>query len=146
MIARLIPKEAAVWDKCETLTFNFVEVSLLRQIMYLTRAVITAAAPRGTLQQQFMPNDTHGIVMLWEDLFSLRLTTTLLEGVHLFIKSYLQLYHCLNETGKGLNNEASATHVVSLLPSMQLHICLTVNCERHNIRQGCQAPVTPRDF
>ena len=109
----------AAWDACDRLAFTFVSLSLHPNVNYLSEDVYTANGLRNVIQKHFAPNDSQGVIRLYEDLFALRLSTTSSQGVDNFIKEYSEYTRSLAAVKLGLPDQTSTTLCQSPLPALQ---------------------------
>ena len=146
-------EQVAIWDTCDRVAYTFISLALAPSINYLVDEAVTASMLRVVIQRQFAPNDTQGVIRQYESLFSLRLTSTSIESVDAYIKSYKEASHFLTAAKVGL--PASVHSCQSRPPSVRCrHPCPLVTPPvtlphpldpRHHEQGQAQGPPQPFD-
>jgi hypothetical protein len=113
----IITGQQAIWDVCDMVARTMVLLSLDPSVNYLVDVTGTASEARIAVREHFAPIDSQGVIRLMEHLFSLRLTSSSLESVDLFIKDYRETHSALSQAECALSDVQSVAHILANLPS-----------------------------
>ena len=109
--------DAGAWDQADSIALSVVNLCIDPAVNHLTADCETSAEAKRALQQHFALTDNHGVVRLIDHLFSVRLSSSSIESVDVFIKDYRETLHGLAAAKIELQDELSVGHILSLLPS-----------------------------